>query len=394
MSLIHEYISSIKAIVVILLPVAASVVLASCERDEVLIDIEQTQVTEPVFTDVYGFYLLNEGNMGSNKASLDYFDAIEGVYYRNIYAERNPTVVMELGDVGNDLQIYGNKMYAVVNCSHKMEVLTPDSAKRIAQVDIPNCRYVKGHGGYVYVSSYVGPAQIDPTAPLGAVFKVDTLSLSVVDTVEVGYQPEEMAVVGERLYVANSGGYHLPDYDNRISVIDLNTFEVIDVITIEQAANFHRLDCDSQGRLWLGSRGDYYGNLSNLYVIDPQRKEVLKTMDVPVSDMWADGDTLYVVSSEWSYITGSNDISYAKVDMDAMEVIDHNIIKDGTDEEIKLPYGIAVDPVSKDFYVCDAKSYVVSGTLYCFDKYGNLKWKQTAGQVPAHFAFRGRVEYE
>lgn len=390
----NKYISTIKALAVALLPVAASVVSSSCERDEVLIDIEQTQVAEPVFTDIYGFYLLNEGNMGSNKASLDYFDATEGVYYRNIYAERNPTVVKELGDVGNDLQIYGNKMYAVINCSHKMEVLTPDSAKRITQVDIPNCRYVKGHGGYVYVSSYVGPVQIDPTAPVGAVFKVDTLSLAVVDTVEVGYQPEEMAVIGDRLYVANSGGYHVPEYDNRISVIDLNTFDVTDVITVEQSANYHRLDSDNKGRLWLSSRGDYYGSVSNLYVIDPESKKVIKTMDVPVSDMWADGDTLYVISTEWSYVTGNNDVSYAKVDMESMEVIDRNIIKDGTDKSIKLPYGIAVDPVSKDFYVSDAKSYVISGTLYCFDKDGYLKWKQTSGQIPAHFAFRGRVEYK
>ena len=31
----------------------------SCQRDDVLIDIVQTQVTEPVMTDVFGFYLLN-----------------------------------------------------------------------------------------------------------------------------------------------------------------------------------------------------------------------------------------------------------------------------------------------------------------------------------------------
>ena len=80
--------------------------------------------------------------------------------------------------------------------------------------------------------------------------------------------------------------------------------------------------------------------------------------------------------------------------MDNMEVVDRNIIKDGTDEKIKIPYGIAVDPVTKDIYVTDAKSYVVSGTLYCFDKDGICKWKQTAGQIPAHFAFKGNIAEE
>ena len=39
---------------------------------------------------VKGFFLLNEGNQGSNKASLDYFDYETGVYTKNIYPERNP----------------------------------------------------------------------------------------------------------------------------------------------------------------------------------------------------------------------------------------------------------------------------------------------------------------
>ena len=55
---------------------------------------------------IKGFFLLNEANMGSNKSTLDYYDYETGKYTHNIYAERNPGVVKELGDVGNDLQIY------------------------------------------------------------------------------------------------------------------------------------------------------------------------------------------------------------------------------------------------------------------------------------------------
>ena len=372
-------------VIIVALSIAAA---TSCERADVLIDIEQTQVAPPAATDC-SFYLLNEGNMGSNKASIDYFDATTGIYNRNIYAARNPSVVMDLGDVGNDIQIYGGKMYAVINCSHKVEVLTPDSARRITQIDIPNCRYIVGDKENLYVSSYVGMAQIDPTAPRGAVFKVDTVSMAVVGSVQVGYQPEEMVIIGDRLYVANSGGYRVPDYDNTVSIIDLNTFTVADVMEFPGSGNFHRIDRDSHGRLWLSSRGNYYGDFSsNLFVIDPASKQIIKDMQIPVSDMWADGDTLYTISSEWSYVTGGNSVSYAKIDMSSMQVIDRNIIKDGTEQNIKLPYGIAVNPVTKDFLVCDAKSYVVSGTLYCFSPDGYLKWKQTTGQIPAHITFK------
>ena len=33
-----------------------------------------------------------------------------------------------------------------------------------------------------------------------------------------------MAIVGDKLYVANSGGYRVPNYDRTVSVIDLKTF--------------------------------------------------------------------------------------------------------------------------------------------------------------------------
>lgn len=365
----------------------------SCRTDEVLVDMEKIHVADPEYTDIDGFYLLNEGNMGSNKATLDYFDYKEGTYYRNIYAEKNPTVVKELGDVGNDLTIYGNKLYAVINCSHKVEVMDAATAVRCAKIDIPNCRYVVGNGGYVYVSSYVAPVQVDETAPKGAVFKVDTLSMEVVGSVEVGYQPEEMTVIGDRLYVANSGGYRKPDYDNTISVIDLNEFKLCDVIVLDGTGNLHRLDHDEKGRLWVSSRGNYYGDFnSDLFVVDPRSKTILKDMEIPVSDMWVDDGTVYVISTEWNYITGQNTVSYAKVDMETMTVVDNNFIKDGTETSIKVPYGIAVNPISKDIYVTDAKSYVVSGTLYCFNKDGILKWKQTTGQIPAHFAFKGTLK--
>ena len=85
---------------------------------------------------------------------------------------------------------------------------------------------------YAYVSSYAGPVKIDPNARLGYVARVDTTTLTVKDTCVVGYQPEEMVIVGNKLYVANSGGYRVPNYDRTVSVIDLNTFKVIKTIDV------------------------------------------------------------------------------------------------------------------------------------------------------------------
>lgn len=55
--------------------------------------------------------------------------------------------------------------------------------------------------------------------------------------------------------------------------------------------------------------------------------------------------------------------------------------------KIKVPYGLAVNPNTGDFFVTDAKDYVSPGTLYCFNSMGVCKWSVTTGDILAHIAF-------
>lgn len=98
---------------------------AGCRKIELVnpTEYEVLPFGEDPDADPIGMYLLNEGNMGSNKADIDYLDYRTAVYARGIYAEKNPNVVKELGDVGNDIQVYDGRLFAVINCSHKVEVM-------------------------------------------------------------------------------------------------------------------------------------------------------------------------------------------------------------------------------------------------------------------------------
>lgn len=365
--------------------------ISSCREDELVVPTEYDIIPETPApnTDIRGFYLVNEGNMGSNKCTLDYFDYFTGLYARNFYAERNPNVIKELGDVGNDIGIYGSKLYVVVNCSHKVEVLDARSGVRIGQVDIPNCRYVRFHRGKAYVSSYVGPVQLGADAPKGAVYQVDTLSLAITGQVTVGYQPEEMETVGDNMYVANSGGYRAPEYDNTVSVIDLAGMRQVELIPV--GINLHRVRKDCYDRLWVTSRGDRLSRPSRLYVMDripgTDRMKVTDTLPVACSNMAIHGNLLYFYAAEWSDLTGSNTISYGIIDIRTKEVVSTNFITDGTEREIAMPYGIAVHPETGDIYLTDAKNYVSSGTLYCFDSQGRKKWSVRTGDIPTAIAF-------
>lgn len=367
----------------------------ACRNDDYVV-LSDTQALPPSTIpagQLKGMYVLCEGNMGSNKASVDYLyfgDSLQpAAYHRNIYAERNPSEVKELGDVGNDIQIYGNRLWMTINCSNKVEVATADGCLKIGKVDVPNCRYLAFSGGYAYVSSYVGPVQMSGDAPLGRVYKVDTLTLQKVDSVVVGYQPEEMAVVDGRLYVANSGGYRAPNYDRTVSVIDLDSFREVEKIDV--APNLHRLRADRYGQLWVSSRGDYASVPSRLYLIAADgagRRLQPQMFDPPVSDLCIVGDSLYFIGNSSSN-TQSHQLQSGIINVNTRQQVASAITHAPELEDIELPYGIVVNPETRDFYLMDAKNYVSSGQLFHFLADGSFDWKVWTGDIPTAAAFVG-----
>lgn len=371
-------------------------VLSSCRKDVMIVPMENIDTGgKTVKSEIVGMYLLNEGNMGSNKSTLDYLDLSGNDstvhYYRNIYSERNPGSVMSLGDVGNDCQIYGSRLWMVINCSNKVEVARADDAVKIGKVDIPNCRYVSFKDGYAYVSSYVGSVYSGSSSPLGSVYKVDTLSLQKVDSCSVGYQPEEMAIIGSKLYVANSGGYQGmtgQGYESTVSVIDLDLMQETEKIVV--APNLHRVKADKYNQLWVTARGDYMDEQSSIWWLEPDANGKMMVgghLDQSVSDLCIVGDSLYFYGSQWSEITMSNTVTYGIINVRTHQIVSTSLSAAPEISKIRMPYGIIVNPIHRDFYLMDAKNYVSSGELLHFLPDGTFDWKVKTGDIPAHAAF-------
>ena len=377
---------------------SAVLLLTSCRSDEItfpteyeVLPMEPKELSSFAPNEPIGMYLLNEGNMGSNKATIDYLDLCNGIYIRNIYGERNPNVIKELGDVGNDIQVYGNRLYAVINCSHKVEVMDLRTCRRIGQVDIPNCRYINFYDGKAYVSSYVGPVSIDPNAQLGAIFEVDTATLRITRQVTVGYQPEEFEIIGDYLYVANSGGYRAPDYDSTLSVVDLTDFRQVKKIPV--CVNPHRVRKDPYDRLWITSRGDHKEVQAQLVCFQPLHPTPYTLHHISPSEMVIVGDSMYYYGAYWNDETMSNQITYGVLNIQNSlpfregAGVGSSLITDGTEQSIKIPYGIQVNPYNGDIYITDAKNYVSSGQLHCYSREGKRKWSVRTGDIPAHMCF-------
>ena len=370
--------------------------MSACRNDVMVVPMEDINTGGKVVkSEIVGMYLLNEGNMGSNKSTLDYLDLSGNEstvhYLRNIYSERNPNTVMMLGDVGNDIQIYGSRLWLVINCSNKVEVAQSSNAIRIGKVDIPNCRYVTFSDRYAYVSSYVGAVYSTSTSPLGSVYKVDTLSLAKVDSCSVGYQPEEMAIIGDKLYVANSGGYQGmtgQGYESTLSVIDLDRMQETEKIVV--APNLHRVRKDKYDQLWVTSRGNYMESESKIYWLGKGadgKMQVVGHLDQPVSDLCIVGDSLYFYGSQYNEVTMKNTITYGIINVRTHKIVSTSLSDSQEIQKIRMPYGIIVNPIHRDFYLMDAKNYVSSGELLHFLPDGTFDWKVKTGDIPAHAVF-------
>ncbi|WP_313579400.1 YncE family protein [Chishuiella sp.] len=355
--------------------------LYSCQQDNYVFDGDDTDVTDPENTELSGFYVLNEGNYGTNSASLDFMDLENGVYKSDIYATANPTIVKELGDTGNDVKIYGSKMYAIINGSNIIEVMNAKTAKHLATISLDNGRYIKFANGKAYATSYA-PISTDISSSNGKVVEIDTLTLAITRELEVGRQPDGLEIVGNELFVANSGGYTTTnDYENTVSVIDLSSF--VETSKIEVGINLNQIEKDSDNDLYISSRGNYSDVSSNLYVIDSQSHQVKKTFNLPISNFTIDNNQLYYYS--YSYVTSS--ATYGLINTKTETVTSSDFITDSNVKDIVSPYSISVNPISKDIYITDAGNYTSSGYLYSFDKNGVYKTKVATGIIPGHIAF-------
>lgn len=367
-----------------LLPMLALPLLAACSDDDGFEKDEPDAPGEPGLTSrVAGFYLLNDGNLGTNTASLDFYDYATGQLEANVYAAANPTVVKELGDAGNDLQIYGSRLWAVVNGSNKVEVMDAKTCRRLGQVDIANPRYVAFDGKYAYVTSYAGNIELTPDySQRGYLAQVDTATLQVTARCEVGFQPDGVAVCGGKAYVANSGGYMAPNYETTLSVIDVPSMTLAG--TVEIAPNLQYVLPDGRGNLWVSSRGNYADVPAAVYCYNIADGKVPFSLPVTVGAWWLDDGTIYTVGQVYDKDWNASN-SYVAISVDGGAMRD--FVGPEVKSAIQTAYGVAVNPATGDILLTDAGNFVNPGFLWCLNPDGTKKWSLRAGDIPAQIAF-------
>jgi YVTN family beta-propeller protein len=328
--------------------ISGSLFIQSCSKDD--------PAPSPVTSAAKGLYVLSEGG-GDSK--LGYYNKTTGAFLGDFFYQQNGN---NLGQIGNDMIQYGGKSYIVMNTTGNVTVIDHSTGLLLRRINFVNVvpgrlpRYAIAHQGKVFVSAQDGTVSV-----------IDTASLDITRTITVGANPEEMAISGDKLFVTNSGGFNFPDYDSTLSVINLNT--LVETGKIRVGINPQKITADENGNLYIVATGDYATVPSSIVKVNAATETVIFRADTAVSTIRYYDNALFV-TNDFPYTGLSSNVRMLRTSDFSNRST--SFISDAT--AIATPYGLDIDENNGDVYITDAKDFVVSGEVFCFDKLGKKRF--------------------
>ena len=376
---------------------AGAMILCACQKEGPAVPSTPSrlpaEICQAFAENFQGVFQLNEGQMGTNSASLDFLRFANGHYSRDVF---RPDGGASLGDVANDVAIIGDEVWMVINNSGIVQVISKTDCSEIAAIQVPMPRNIAFDDTYAYVTSWAGAyAQynedysqiISYDNPKGKVYRIN-LNTKQLDgePVEVGYQPEGIAYCDGKLYVANSGGvaWQLPpdyQYGKTVSVIKTDTFNSVET-NIEVGVNPKNVIAGGSNRIFVTSLGDYGANHSSLYYISTLTNRASKQADY-VTAVSVCGNTVYGIGAENEFDwEGPKNYFAWKWTMTGRQQRLSSPAISGT-----ALSGLCVLQSGDDllWMVTDQGDYVNPGSLDFYWK-GEKAWSVTTGICPGHFA--------
>lgn len=331
---------------------STEIVLTSLSAKEIKIKVLQKKRPE-----LTGYWILSEGYANSRNSEIAWYDVSAGELSKKQFQAINGN---PLGDTGNDLKIYGSKMYCVVTGpgfgaaategTNYIEVIDPFNGKSIKRIPFTDAkgapakpREIVFENGKGYVSSYSNE-----------VVRIDTATLALDGHAALsGTLPEGLCYHNDNIYVCNSG----QGSDNKISVVDPEKMTETKVITT--ANNPTGIVSVSNDAIYFSTNYPEY----KLYKMTTNDEKITEINGLSVGDMTYIADRIYTCSFDWDTYEGSANrfdpstgkITKLNIDLESYGIsmlMEYHIGSINGSEDIYLTgMGqdvVIVDPLTKD----------------------------------------------
>lgn len=350
----------------VLVAFVSSIFFVSCSDDD------NNTVDTPLGSYDNGVLILNQGNFGQGNASVSYLSNDFETFQNNIYALVNPTLT--LGDTGQDIGLYENLAFVVLNYSNKIEVVNRYTLEHIATVStgLNNPRYIAFSNGKGFITNWGdgGSATDDYVAVL------NLSTYAVTSTIPVAEGPERIVAENGKLFVAHQGGY---GYGNKISVINGTTNAFVTAITVGDVPNSLEIE---NGSLYVicGGNPSYAPTetAGSLVKINLSNNTVTNTINFPA----AKHPSNLVIDNNNVFYTIDDKIYKSTL---AATTLPTTPLFTTTAQGVYGVYSFAVE--NNKIYVGDAVDYNSNGKVYIYSATGILEKNLTVGIIPAGFYF-------
>lgn len=318
-------------------------------------------------------YVVNQGS---------YYDGIDGSI--SIVNTQDTTVVnnafsaanngISLGNSPQPATLADGKIYVPVLESNVVWVLNTNSLEIVSSIVVNTPVMVE-----------VAASKIFVTGNDGFVNCYNTANYELIERIEVGPNPWNMAVVNNTLYVSISDGYNYPTYENgfRLAQLDVNTLQLGEYINI--GMNPGQICADYEGDLYVVCRGNYADIASQVIKVDPVAKTYEYVCDG--SFIALSNQKMYVVNMVTNWETYESHTYYQAYDVTTDALISENFL-----EGQPLPQSpIAMHCnnegdifITSNFAVYD---YTSPGYVYHYAANGTYKGTYAVGVAPCGIVF-------
>ena len=336
-----------------------SCILLSCKKEKA-----EPKVSNPPISQS-GMLVLCEGLFQQNNTTLSWVNLEDGTVENQYFLNQNGRL---LGDTGNDMVEYGDKVYIVVNVSSTIEVLDKQTLESIKQIDmksngVPKSpRKIKFHEGFGYITCFDGYVDV-----------LDTNNLSIIARIKVGENPEDLTFANGKMYVSNSGGLNVPDVDSTVSVVNLSTNEELKKITV--GPNPGGIVTDLEGEVYVISRGNYGSLPSRMVRLNSDLDEVEETFPFNASGITKMDENFLIRYTDFNALSSSINLFDPLTETIVQsDFIDMN--------QFTTLYGLYYDSKNEKVVGTDAMNYTNSGYLKVFSKLGVFEKSYHVGLNP------------
>lgn len=349
----------------VLVALVSSVFFISCTDDD-------NNIEAPLGSYDKGALILNQGGFGKGNASVSYLSEDFVTQQNNIFSLVNPTIT--LGDTGQDIGLYQNLAFIVLNESNKIEVVNRYTMAHVATVStgLDNPRYIAFSNGKGFVTNWGdGGSTSDDYV---AVLNLSTYTVS--STISVAEGPEKIVENNNKLYVAHIGGW---GYGKTISVINAVNNTLTTTINVGDVPNSLEIN---NGNLYVicGGKPSYAPaeTAGSFVKINLANNTVLSTINFPAK---THPSNLDIVDANVFYTVDS---AIYKSTLSATTLPTTSLFTT-TAQGVYGVYSFAVK--NNKIYVGDAGDYNSNGKIYVYSSTGTLEKDYTVGVIPAGFYF-------